>query len=150
MPTRTGFHLKHKFLVRIGGFVVAKFQSVSEVSSELGKIEYREGGAIYPDISLGLATATDVTLTRAVAVDDEIRPWFELAVNGATDRGLEVYNLRRDVDIEQLGRGDQLLRVYRLFEAQPMKWVAGDWDNSAEEVVAESLTLAYRYPSRVF
>lgn len=149
MPTRTGFHLKNKFLVRIGGFVVAKFQSVSEISSEVGKIEYREGGAMYPDLSPGLATATDVTLVRGVAVDDEMRPWFEETVNGATDRGLEVTALRRDVDVEQLGRGDQLLRVYRLFEAWPMKWVAGDWDNTAEEVIAESLTLAYKYSSRI-
>lgn len=146
---RTNFDLKQKFRVRISGFWVADFATVSSLEMEVGVIEYREGGAMFPDLSPGLAKATEVTLERGVGQDADMYAWFTQVVSGASQQGLPVPLIRRDVDIEQLDRNDVLKKAYRLFHAWPRKIVMGEWDANAEEVVMESITLAYRNAERV-
>jgi hypothetical protein len=41
---------------------------------------------------------------------------------------------------------NELMREWTLVGAWPTKYVAGDWDNTVDEVVIETLTLAYDYP----
>ena len=51
------FHKRFKFLVSVDGFTgdeaKAYFQKASEVSVEVAKVEYSEGGTLIPDKSPG-------------------------------------------------------------------------------------------------
>lgn len=146
MPGRTGFHTRPKFRVEIQGFTIAAFRTCSELSMEFGKIQYREGGAIIPDQSPGLAVATDLTLERGITNTFEMFEWFTEVLFAGGGIGLPVTQIRRDLDIVQLERDDSVLLRWRLFNCWPMKFVGGEWDNEAEEVVIESITLAYDFP----
>ncbi len=145
MACRTGFHKKFKFRVEIGGFAVGAFQKFSELSMETGIVEYREGGCLVADKSPGLTNATDVTLERGVVNDSDFKNWFLQVTDPAADVGISPEEQRRTIDIVQLDRANAEVRRWRLFACWPSKYVAGEWDNDAEENTIEMLTLAYHY-----
>lgn len=149
MVARTGFHKKFKFIVEEAGLTVAAFQKASELSVEAAKVEYFEGGSVIPDKAPGRLTFTDVTLERGVTLDRDLYDWFLDVANAAADTGLNEPDFKRTLDIVQQDRlGNELLR-WRLVNAWPMKFVAGDWDNEADENVIEQVTLTYDYFERV-
>lgn len=146
MTARTGFHKKFKFRVEEGGLTVAAFNKCSELSVEVEKVEYREGGCLIPDKSPGLLTFTDITLERGIVVTAELYDWFIQVANAETNTGLQESVIRRTLDIVQLDRENNPLRRWRVFNAWAQKFVAADgWDNEASENVIESLTLTYDY-----
>ncbi len=65
------------------------------------------------------------------------------ANNGGS--GLQDPNFKRNLDIVQLDRDGSEVRRYRLQGAWPNKFVAGEWDNEAEENVIEMLTLVFDF-----
>lgn len=149
MVARTGFHKKFKFVIEEAGLAVAAFQKMSELSVEAAKIEYHEGGSLIPDKSPGRLTFTDVTLERGVTIDQSLYSWFLEVANAAADAGQNEPDFKRTLDLVQLDRaGNELLR-WRLVNAWPMKFNAGDWDNEADENVIEQVTLTYDYFSRI-
>ena len=63
--------------------------------------------------------------------------------------GLTDVNYKRNIDIVQQDRDGSTLRRWSLSSAWPVKFVAGDWDNEADENVIESVTLTFsRHPQR--
>lgn len=145
------FHKKFKFIVEVDGFASQQiaFQSVSELSMEAAKVEHFEGGVIIPDKTPGRVTFTDVTMERGATSDADLFNWFIEVANAAANTGLLENRFKRDVDIVQLGRSGASLVRWRLFSAWPMKYVAGDWDNTADENVIESVTLTYDFFERI-
>lgn len=139
------FHKKFKFLVRVDGLGSAAFKSCSELSVEMGKVEHREGGRLIPDKSPGLATFSDVTLERGATQDRELYDWFLQVATIAANAGLNDNEYKRMVDIEQLDRDNSVLRTWRLHNAWPQKFSAGDWDNDADENVMEQVVLTYDF-----
>jgi len=49
------------------------------------------------------------------------------------------------LDVVQQDRDGTTLRRWSLSRAWPVKFVAGDWDNEADENVIESVTLSYDF-----
>ena len=145
MVARTGFHKRFKFVVRIEGVAVAAFQKASELSVEAAKVEYFEGGSLIPDKSPGRLTFSDVTLERGVTNDRDLYDWFLEVATAASDTGLNEPDYRRTMDIEQLDRLGNVIRTWRLFNAWPQKFMAGEWDKEADENVIESVVLTYDY-----
>ena len=145
MTARTGFHKKFKFVIEEAGLAVAAFQKASELSVEAAKVEYFEGGSLIPDKSPGRLTFTDVTLERGVTIDRDLYDWFLDVANAAADTGLNEPDFKRTLDIVQQDRLGNELRRWRLVNAWPMKFTAGDWDNEADENVIEQVTLTYDY-----
>lgn len=145
MTARTGFHKKFKFIIEEAGIAVAAFQKCSELSVEAAKIEYSEGGSLTPDKSAGRLTFSDVTLERGATQDRGLYDWFGDVANAAADSGLNEPDYKRTVDVVQQDRLGNTLRRWRLHNAWPMKFVAGDWDNEADENVIEQMTLTYDY-----
>lgn len=139
------FHKKFKFLVEIDGFTNAGFQSCSELSAEAAKVEYYEGGSLIPNKSPGRLTFTDVTLERGATNDLELYTWFKEVAYAASGGGLIDDEYKRDLDLVQLDRDNTELRRWSLIAAFPLKFVAGDWDNTADETVINSLTLTFDY-----
>lgn len=153
------FHDKFKFIVEIDGFQSAGFQTMSEISMESAVIEYSEGGSLIPNKSPGRVTVANVTLARGATFDNDFYNWFlevaDAAAAASTTPGAGAGSgeidpvFKRDVDVIQQDRDGSELKVWRLFGAWPMKFVAGDWDNEADEKVIETLELAYDFPQLV-
>ena len=139
------FHKKFKFIVEVDGFTSAGFSTCSELAMELGKVEYREGGALIPNKSPGLASFDDVTLERGATKDLDMFTWMKLVANIAAGSGLIDETYKRDFDIIQQDRDGSVLREWNQTKAWPMRFVAGSWDNEAEEVVINSLTVTYDF-----
>ncbi len=59
-------------------------------------------------------------------------------------RVFEVY-ATGNLDVVQQERDGTTLRRWSLSRAWPVKFVAGDWDNEADENVIESVTLSYDF-----
>jgi len=139
------YHKKFKFIVEIDEITWAGFSKCSELSVEAAKVEHFEGGALIPNKSPGKLTFSDVTLERGATQDYDLFRWFSDVADTASGLGLVDPNFRRNLDIVQQERDGSTLRRWALNGAWPTKFVAGEWDNSSDENVIESLTLTYDY-----
>jgi len=144
--------IKHQFLVKLQGNFSATFQKCSELSMEIAKIEYHEGGNMIPWKLPGRVTIPDITLERGASTSKKFYQWMMKLANitagaGSLQRGkgdnlatymssATIYQLDRDGDM------NNALRKWQLNKIWPLKYVAGEWDASTDEVVIESLTLS--------
>lgn len=136
------FHKKFKFVVEIDGVQSAHFQKCSELSAEIAKIEYFEGGALIANKSPGRVTIPDITLERGATEDGDLFKWFKDTVDLTSQLGLKEDAIKRTFDIVQIDRNGEELRRFTCNGAWPTKFVAGDWDNEADENVIEKVTLS--------
>jgi phage tail-like protein len=139
------FHKKFKFIVEVDGLASAGFQKCSELSVEVAKVEYFEGGALIPNKSPGRLTFTDVTLERGATEDHDLFDWFQEVAETSSGLGLNDPKYKRNLDIVQQDRDGTTLRRWSLTGAWPVKFVAGEWDNESDENVIESVTLTYDF-----
>ena len=139
------FFKKFKFLIEIDDFASAGFQKCSELSVEVANIEYHEGGALIPNKSPGRLKFADVTLERGATKDHDLFDWMEQVADAAANAGLVEPKFKRNVDIVQQDRDGSTLRRWTIAGAWPVKFVAGAWDNEADENVIESVTLTFDY-----
>lgn len=140
--TLRSFHKKFKFLFEIDGFNFFGFQKCSELSAEIAKIEYFEGGAVIPDKSPGRVTVSDLTVERAATADNDLFAWFKEVVDMVSQQGLVDPAYKRNGDVVQLDRDGTELRRWGCTNLWPFKFVAGEWDNEADENVIEKASLA--------
>ncbi|MEE8573054.1 MAG: phage tail protein [Gemmatimonadota bacterium] len=136
------FHKKFKYLVEIDGFVSFAFQTCSALEAEVATVEQWEGGALQADKSPGRATVSDITLERGVTDDLDAWNWFKEVLNMSAGTGVVTPNHIRGVEIVQLDRDASELRRWALIGPWPKKFVAGDWDGTADENVVETLVLS--------
>lgn len=139
------FHKKFKFLVEVDQLASAGFQKASELSVEVAAIEYHEGGSLIPNKSPGRLKFSDITLERGATKDQDLFDWFSEVAEAAANAGLVEPLFKRNVDIVQQDRDGTTLRRWSLSGAWPTKFVAGAWDNEADENVIESVTLTYDF-----
>lgn len=139
------FHHKYKFVVEVDGFASSHFQKCSELSGEVAVVEYSEGGALIANKSPGRITFSELTLERGATSDLDMFRWYKDVANAAANAGKVDPSFRKNLDIVQQERDGTTLRRWRLTGAWPSKFVAGDWDNEADETVIESITLQYDY-----
>jgi phage tail-like protein len=71
--------------------------------------------------------------------------WFQDVTITSSGLGLTDVNYKRNIDIVQQDRDGTTLRRWSLSRAWPAKFVAGDWENEADEDVIESVTLSYDF-----
>lgn len=149
---------KHLFLVQLDGFLddAIGFQKCSELSVENAEITYNEGGSSIPWKMPGRQTFSDITLEKGTSSDLTFYDWC-ISVGNASQgkfptRGGGVVlsergDWRRNGTIIQLDRdGTTHLKYWDIKNCWPKKFVAADgWDNTVDEVVIESLTLAMDY-----
>jgi len=139
------FHKRWKFIVEIDGVLSAGFQKCSELSVEVANIEYHEGGALIPNKSPGRLKFADVTLERGATLDRDLFDWLSEVADASANAGLNEPKFKRNLDVVQQDRDGTTLRRWRISGAWPVKFVAGAWDNEADENVIESVTLTYDY-----
>lgn len=144
------FHSKFKFVVDIDNIASAGFQNCSELSAEIAKIEYYEGGSLIANKSPGRVSFSDITLERGATNDRDLYDWFKEVVDVAAGNDLTGQGLgsaepdfRRSVSIVQMARDGTRVRRWDVTNAWPTKFVAGEWDNNSDENNIESVTLTY-------
>ncbi len=138
-------HKKHAFIVEIDGVKRASFAKCSELSFEIAKIQYFEGGALIANKSPGRVTFSDLTLERGATDDHDLYDWATEVIHAAAGIGFIDDVPKRDFDIVQQARDKSTVRRWSVFQNWPVKFVAGEWDNDADEVVIEQLTTTYDY-----
>jgi len=138
------FEDKFDFIVEIDGIAHAGFQSCSELSYEIDKVEYREGGRKQPFKSPGLVNFTDITLERGAVHDDsDLYNWAEECAAIVDEGGVIEPGFRRNLDIVVLDRNGLPLKRWRVTDAWVQKFVAGDWDNNASEKTIEQVVITF-------
>ncbi len=101
--------------------------------------------SLIPHKSPGRLTFADITLERGATKDKDLYDWFADVANTASGLGLVEPGYKRNMDIVQLDRDGSELRRWTVMNAWPTKFVAGDWDNSTDDNLVESVTLAYDF-----
>ena len=139
------FAKKHKFVVEVDDLGHSGFQKCSELSVECAAVLHWEGGSLIPNKSPGRLTFSDVTLERGATQDRDLFDWFQDVAITSSGLGLTDPAYKRSVDIVQQDRDGTTLRRWSLSRAWPVKFVAGDWDNEADENVIEAVTLTYDF-----
>ena len=129
--------------MEIDGFASTAFQKCSELASEIAKVEYSEGGVLIPDKSPGRVTFSDITLERGASRNQDMFDWYKQVTDAAANSGLVDAEYKRTVDVVQQDRDGTTLRRWRLFNAWPVKFTAGEWDNEADENNIEMVTMTY-------
>lgn len=137
------FHKKFKFIVEIDDIGHAGFQKCSELSVEVANVQYFEGGSLIPNKSPGRLTFTDVTLERGATQDRDLFDWLQDVAITSSGLGLTDVNYKCNIDIVQQDRDGTTLCRWSLSRTWLVKFVAGDWDNQADENVIESVTLTF-------
>lgn len=134
---------KYGFRMRIEGVEVGSFNKCSELSAEVAKILIREGGGTVADITLGLVTIPDVTLERgAVAADTDLYNLFRQSVDLVADKGVPVNQAKFNMDIVVTDRAKNEEKSWACTGCLVTKYVAGEWDNDADELTMEKVTIA--------
>ena len=139
------FHKRFRFLCEVDGLASSGFQKCSELSVEVANVQYFEGGSLIPNKSPGRLTFADVTLERGATKDRDLFDWFQDVAITSSGLGLPDNGYKRNLDIVQQDRDGTTLRRWSLAHAWPVKFVAGEWDNEADENVIESVTLTYDF-----
>lgn len=139
------FHTKFKFQLDIDGVGSMQFQDCSELSVEVAKIEYYEGGVIRPYKEPGRMNVSDLTLNRAATEDLDLWYWLEDTVNASTNSGLRSTLFKRGGYIIQYDRDNTILRRWQLYGLWPTKMTVGAWDNNSDEMTIEQIVLAVDY-----
>jgi phage tail-like protein len=137
---------KYKFRVEIDGITYAGFSKCSELKIEIAKVEHWEGGSLTANKSPGRVTFPDITLEQGATSDLELYQWVEQVANvsaGVGGRGVSASKAKRNLEIIQLDREDNILQRWRVDGAWPSAAVVGEWDNSSDEAVITSLTLTH-------
>jgi len=142
--TPRSFHKRFSFIIE-AELANAGFQKCSELSVEVANIEYHEGGSLIPNKSPGRLKFADVTLERGATKDHDLFDWMQQVADAAANAGLVEPKFKRNIDIVQQDRDGSTLRRWTIAGAWPVKFVAGAWDNEADENVIESVTLTFDY-----
>jgi phage tail-like protein len=148
LGTPTSYQHRYRFLVQIDDFARAGFTKCSALEMEVAKVETWEGGALTAHKEPGRVTFADITLERGATNDEDCYNWFKDVVEAYKDAGRVSPGYYRNVDIVQMDRDGSVLRRWTLEEAWPTKFVAGEWDNEADEATVEMLTLTFRLPKQ--
>lgn len=136
---------KFLFQLEISGVRYAGFQKAGPLKATVAVIEQWEGGAMAADKSPGRYKTENMTCERGATSDLDLWLWFKEVSDIAANGGAVDDQYKKDVDLVQLDRDGTELRRWTLHDAWPCEFEAGDWDNTADSNVIESLVLTYKY-----
>lgn len=130
--------LKHKYLVSIPGLPTGLgFSKVSGLSSELGVVEYSEGGYDHTHKLVGKQKVQPVTFERGMFKSKELQDLYL--------KTLKDPNFRLTITITLQDNLGNPMRTWKLAEAWVQKWEGTDFDASSEDVAVEKITVEFEY-----
>lgn len=130
------FDKKFAFRLEIEGIESAAFRTAGPLTGNIGVVEENEGGSVAPQKEPGKVTYDNIVLTRGVTDNEDLWDWFDLAAQQSEDLA------KKDLALVQTDRAGTELRRWDIIDAFPVRFMAGDWDATAEENVVEELELA--------
>lgn len=139
------YYKQFLFRIEIPGVKWTGFQKCGEISGEVAKIEQWEGGALAADTSPGRYKTADVTLERGATKDRDLWKWWKLVADIAQNSGVIDDQYKKTLDVVQLDRDGTELCRWTLHDSWPTKFVAGQYDNTADANTMESITLTYKW-----
>jgi phage tail-like protein len=122
-----------KFRVEIDGLSSSGFSECTGLESDVGCIEYREGGDHLTRKLPGLHKVGDITLKRGVTKSAELWEWHKNIVNGVSDRRSGTIVLLDD-------DGSDVVR-WRFVDGFPRKYAGPDLNATGNEVAIETLVI---------
>lgn len=145
------FQDKFAYTIEVDGVSHAKFNKCSTLAWEFDEVAYREGGDLIPTVKdPGLLNFDDVTLERgAVFEDSDLFDWMEQVADAASNTGLVAPNFKRGFDIVLRDRDGTPKLRWRITDAWPKRFEAGDWDSDASEKTVEKVVLSIRHAKRI-
>ncbi|HXH88964.1 MAG TPA: phage tail protein [Gaiellaceae bacterium] len=138
MPVqRDNPYANYNFVVELGGEEVGGFSEVDLPEATIETIEYREGGDKTASARKlpGRVSYANVVLRRGLAGRTDLWDWFEATRNGSLQR--------RDVTITLLDEARSPVQRWLLRNAWPAKFASPELNAHGNEVVIETLELAY-------
>jgi len=137
------FHFSVRFAFSSQGSPDTRFQDVSGLSVSLGIEEVKEGGENRFTHRLpSPAKYGTLVLKRGLLLDSDVRDWIEKAVMNFDFEPTEIY-------IDLLNEEHEPLSSWTFTRAWPVKWQVSDLKSTGNEVVIETLELAYASFRRV-
>lgn len=136
------FYKKFKFLLEIDDVVRAGFQKAGPLTTNVGVVKYREGGDLIAIKDAGLVDFEDIVCERGASDDIDLHSWLKLVVDVLTQTGAVGDEYKKNADLIQQDRDGSEMCRWRIEKAFPTKYMHGEWDNNAEEVVIEQVTLS--------
>jgi len=142
-------YLKMLFRVYSEAFLSAAFMSAEGLKYSIAKIEYWEGGALVSEKEAGRATFDDIVMQRGASQDPDFYTWVQLVIDIVSalpgGKGAVSPQYKRDLTIRQLERDLTPVTDYPVKSCFPVEWTPGDFNNDADEVTMNSLTLCQKY-----
>lgn len=141
-PVKFHFAVEFGFLAQ--GTNDARFQEVSGLDSELSVEEIKEGGENRFSHRLpGRAKYPNLVLKRGLLTDSELISWCVDAIENFSFEPTTI-------NITLLNEEHQPVSgTYSFIGAYPVKWSISNFDAKSNEVVIETLELAYKYFTRI-
>jgi phage tail-like protein len=126
----------YNFLVD-AGLTQASFREVSQLSSSVDVIEYREGSdkADATRKFPGLRRTSEVVLRRGIMGSNDLFAWFGTINGGQVEK--------RDVRISLLNEDHEPVMQWLLINAWPRSYAAGPFDAMTSTVAIEQLVLVF-------
>ena len=135
----TGFH----FRVEIDGFPDTSFQEVTGITSTIETQSFNEGGENRFAHKLPKpASYQNLSLKRGMLIGSGLIGWFRDAVEGFSFAP-------KDITVTLLNEEHQPLEAWSFLKAYPVKWDIGGLNAQGNEIVIETIELAYQYFTRV-
>jgi phage tail-like protein len=141
--TPRSFHKRFKFLIEVDGFARAGFNKASELKVEAKPIEYWEGANLVPNKSPGRLEFSKLTLERGATNDLDFYNWFQQVAIASASVGLVDNEYKRNMELVQLDRDGSELRRWLITGAWVCMLKVGEWSATEDEVVIESIEVAY-------
>jgi phage tail-like protein len=133
----------------LGDGAEASFARCGPVESTVSVASYREAGSPIPIKDPDELSFADITLERGASRSPLFAAWMaevSQAITGVGGGRVVPPYYKRTVSIFQKSRKkDGTLKKIILYNAMPITFRAGDWDNDRDEIVIESLTFCYDY-----
>ena len=113
------------------------FQKVSGLSREMAVVEYLESMYEHVYKLAGREKVGDVTFERGMYADDKMEQLFDRIVKDVTSRCTVVITI--------MDRGGTVRRTFTCAECWFSKYECGDLDASSDDVIIETVTMAFEY-----
>jgi len=133
------FYDKARYLVEVDGIIYGGFMTCSPLGDKSGVITHYEGGSKDPYKKLGNNTYDTVTLERGLSDNMEFYEWRKGTKDGTLKGAAKRKNVR--VIVQDEDQSDKI--AHKLGPCLISSCICGPWDNKAEEVALETITLEY-------
>lgn len=141
-PVKFHFSVEFGFLPQ--GSNDARFQEVSGFDASLSVEEIKEGGENRFSHRLpGRATYPNLVLKRGMLVDSELIDWCKDAIENFIFAPTTVNIMLLNEEHEPVAG------TLSFIDAWPVKWSISNYDAKSNEIVVETLELAYKYFTRI-